>query len=195
MRVTATKSFLLLLTALTVALPCHAQDSTPPDPDREYQLGEVDTPPRLGNAAEVIAALQRLDPLLLRNAGAGDTLSIQFSVGTDGRTSNVRALAPREASGFADPIVEAFSVARFTPAQAEGRPVAVRARQPIVWRMSPDGAGAVIEMGEVARTWETARLWEVEELPSPANRSEFARTLAQYYPPELRAARTAGVSQ
>ncbi|HEU4882818.1 MAG TPA: TonB family protein [Longimicrobium sp.] len=176
---------LAVILALAAAAPAAAQQ-TPPDPARVYELAEVEVLPRPQNAADLLAALHQGYPPHLRQAGVGGTVHVAFVVDPDGHTGDVRVLSTPD-SGFNAPTVEAVSLLRFTPAQVQGHPVAVRVEQPITWRVEP-AAAAGDEPAEAIAADER-ELSGVEELPVPLNIRDLQRAMDQEYPRESAPAR------
>jgi TonB family protein len=185
--------FVALLLVSIAAAPSAAQDTVALVPARACGLYEVDVCPEISNVAEVYAAMQRLYPPYLRDAGVGDTVFLAFTIGEDGRPQDVR-VASAWNSAFGPPSVEAMSLAAFSPAQRHGQPVAVRVHQPMVWR-TPLAGGADADtapepvLGEVREIY---GLGEVEILPRPTNLADLRRALEQNFPPALRATGTCG---
>jgi TonB family protein len=201
---------LFVLLALAAAAPAAAQQ-TVADSARVYGLHEVEVLPRPQNVPDFTAALQNAYPAHLRSAGVGGTVQVAFIVGPDGAPGDVRVISTPDSS-FSAPSVAAVSLLRFTPAQVQGRAVAVRVEQPITWRSDappPAATGAVIRRsgggingdeaaapskpvirvpGDSANGYELA---EVERLPRLVNGTVFGRALQREYPPYLRDARVA----
>lgn len=166
---------LAVLLSLIAAAPAAAQQ-TPSDSTRLYELHEVEVLPRPQNAGDFTAALAQAYPAHLRDAGVGGTVQVGFVVGPDGEPTEVRVLSSPDTS-FDAPSVQAVSLLRFTPAQVQGRPVAVRVEQPITWRAEvPVVAVSEPPARAKERVWE---LSEVEELPRPANVGVFQEALAR----------------
>lgn len=176
----------LVLLALMAATPAGAQQVA----GRVYELSEVEVLPRPQNLPEFRAALEHSYPPNLRDAGVDGTVHVVFVVGVDGRTSEVRVLSATDSS-FSSLSVQAVSLLRFTPAQVDGQPVAVRVEQPITWRAeAPSQVAAADFTGAgapaAADTADGYQLPAVEEMPRVLNVREFARELARSYPPPLR---------
>jgi TonB family protein len=192
---------LAVILALAAAAPAGAQQ-TPPDPARVYELAEVEVLPRPQNVPDLIAALHQGYPPHLRAAGVGGTVHVAFVVGPEGQPEDVRVLSTPDSS-FNTPSVQAVSLLRFTPAQVQGRPVAVRVEQPITWRVEvqPDFIGQGVRAGRPAE--ESAQgnavdgyaMSEVDELPRLLNVPVFQSALARGYPMPLRAAGVSGIVQ
>ncbi|WP_420129195.1 energy transducer TonB [Longimicrobium sp.] len=164
-------AFLLAL----AAAPAAAQQ-TPPDSSRVYELSEVEVLPRPQNASELITALNQGYPQHLREAGVGGMVQVAFVVRPDGQPVDVRVLSTPDSS-FNTPTVQAVSLLRFTPAQVQGRPVAVRVEQPITWRVVAATAPVVLE-GDTTVYEITA----VGEAPRLLNARQFGDVLAREYP-------------
>lgn len=162
-----------IVLALAAAVPVAAQQ-TPSDSTRVYELGEVEVLPRPQNAPELIAALNQGYPRHLREAGVGGMVQVAFVVRPDGQPVDVRVLSTPDSS-FNTPTVQAVSLLRFTPAQVQGRPVAVRVEQPITWRV----AAAPVVLAEDTTVYELAA---VQEAPRLLNARQFGDVLAREYP-------------
>jgi TonB family protein len=167
---------LALLLALTAAAPAAAQQ-TPADSARVYELSEVEVLPRPQNASELIAALHQGYPRHLREAGVGGMVQVAFVVRPDGHPADVRVLSTPDSS-FNTPTVHAVSLLRFTPAQVQGRPVAVRVEQPITWRVAAAPAAPVV-LAEDTTVYE---ITAVQEAPRLLNARQFGDVLAREYP-------------
>lgn len=189
------RAFAVLL-GLIAAVPVGAQQ-TPADSARVYELAEVEALPRPQNAAEFAEALRQGYPPHLRDAGVGGTVHVSFVLGPDGQPGDVRVLSTPD-SAFNAPTVQAVSLLRFTPAQVQGRPVAVRVEQPITWRVAPappPPAVAVTNPGSELAGDDTVGVYgmgEVDDPPRAINVATFQRALAQRYPPALRDAGRSG---
>jgi TonB family protein len=176
---------LAVFLAVAAAAPAAAQQ-TQQDPARVYELSEVEVLPRPQNAADLLAALHQGYPPHLREAGVGGTVHVAFVVDADGHTGDVRVLSTPDSS-FNTPSVEAVSLLRFTPAQVQGHPVAVRVEQPITWRVEPADAAGDEPAGEIAVDGREPSA--VEELPRLLNYGDFQRALNREYPRESAPAR------
>jgi TonB family protein len=172
---------LAVFLALAAAVPAGAQQASP-DVARVYELAEVEVLPRPQNAADLLAALHQGYPPHLRQAGVGGTVHVAFVVGPDGHTGDVHVLATPDSS-FNTPTMEAVSLLRFTPAQVQGHPVAVRVEQPITWRVEPSAVAAGEPAEAIAA--DERELSGVEELPRPLNHRDFERALSREYPREI----------
>lgn len=169
---------LAVLVVLFAAAPVAAQQA-PTDSARVYELTEVDVIPRPRNTKTFAQALQHGYPPHLRQAGVSGLVQVAFVVGADGEPRDVRVIRTSDPS-FDAPSVQAVSLLRFAPAQLQGRPVAVRVEQPIIWRVGTDEAadGAAATEGDDG----VYELAEVTELPRPLNGADFQRALRREYP-------------
>jgi len=89
--------------------------------------------PRIVNRAEVVEAMQREYPPLLRDAGIGGTVAVYFFVDEKGAVGDVRI---SESSGHEALDRAALAVAdvfRFTPASNDDKPTAVWVSFPITF--------------------------------------------------------------
>jgi TonB family protein len=201
---------LALFFALAAAAPAASQQPGA-DSARVYDLHEVEVLPRPQNVADFTAALHSAYPAHLRDAGVGGTVQVAFIVGLDGVPGDVRVISTPDSS-FSAPSVQAVSLLRFTPAQVQGRPVAVRVEQPITWRAeaapAPAAAAnpvirrlgingndpAAVAKPVIRRSGDSINGYElatVERLPRLVNGTVFGRALQREYPPYLRDARVA----
>lgn len=175
--------------ALLAAAPALAQPATP-DAGRVYELNEVEVLPRPQNAAEFVAALRQSYPPPLRQAGVGGTVHVAFVLAPNGQPEDVQILSTPD-SAFDAPTVQAVSLLRFSPAQVQGRPVAVRVEQPITWRVEPATEEAPVAAAEppgptVEDVLEGAadvyEMHGVEVAPRPANVRDFQLALRRERP-------------
>lgn len=171
----------ILIGALFAAAPAAAQD-TPPDTSI-YEVHQVEVLPQAQNAPEYAEALRQAYPPHLREAGVSGTVQMSFIVGPDGRVRDVHVLSASD-SAFSAPSVQAMSVLRFVPAQAGGRPVAVRVEQPIHWRVHTPAA--VARTATVPDSVHLVSLDSVDVRPLPRNLREFEAAVGEMYPAGLR---------
>ncbi|WP_420129194.1 TonB family protein [Longimicrobium sp.] len=182
-----------VLLTLLAAAPVAAQQ-TPADSARVYELTQVDVIPRPRNSKEFAEALQQGYPPHLRQAGVSGLVRVAFVVGADGEPRDVRVILTPD-PGLDAPSVQAVSLLRFTPAQVQGRPVAVRVEQPIIWRVGEGlsvaggvggGVARGVEVRDRGATTEPIdgvyEMADVDELPRPLNGPAFKRALTQNYP-------------
>jgi TonB family protein len=109
---------------------------------------------------------------------------VSFVLGPDGQPGDVRVLSTPD-SAFNAPTAQAVSLLRFTPAQVQGRPVAVRVEQPITWRAEPVAAARTAPVVP-----DSIRIYDadsVEVRPTPGDIRGFNAALRELYPQELRA--------
>src|SRR5690606_28742411 len=95
--------------------------------------------PQILNTPEVQREMQRQYPAILRDAGIGGTVTVNFFVDTEGRVGNA-VLAPNGSSGHAQLDQAALRVAevyRFRPAQNRDQIVPVWVTFPITFRVTP----------------------------------------------------------
>lgn len=171
-----------VLLVLLAAAPSPAQPSSP-DPTRVYELHEVEVLPRPQNVPDFTAALRERYPAHLSQAGVGGTVQVAFVVGPDGRPGEVRVLDTPDTT-FNAPSVDAVSLLRFTPAQVQGRAVAVRVQQPITWRAQPPPVAA--QAPEVPDSIHVYTVEEADVRPLPQNFHVFEAALRALYPREFR---------
>jgi len=182
----------LSLAVLVSAVPARAQTG---QDARVYELQQVEALPRPLNAAELAAALQRLYPAHLRDAGVGGTVALSFIVGVDGQPADLRVVSATDPA-FGAPTVQAASLLRFTPAQVRGRPVPVRVEQSIVWQVQAAPAAApaehVVGAPTAADTADAFEIAAVTEMPRVISTSAFRQALRSGYPAALRSQGVSG---
>lgn len=128
-------------TAVLAALlssPAAAQDGT-----RVFELHEIQTAPAVQNLDEFSAALREGYPPALRDSAIAGRVLVELVIGADGAVQGATVVEASRAE-FGAPSIRAAEVLRFTPGAIEGRPVAVRAVQPVNWEVAPGtlaGAG------------------------------------------------------
>lgn len=167
---------------LAAAAPSAAQQAAA-DSGRVYDLHEVEVLPRPQNVPDFTAALRQGYPAHLRASGTGGTVQVSFVVSPAGEPADVRVLSTPDSS-FSAPSVQAVSLLRFTPAQLQGRAVAVRVEQPITWRV--EAAPAAAQAPVLPDSIQVYAVEEVDVRPMPRNFREFEAALRQLYPAELR---------
>jgi TonB family protein len=170
-----------LVLALAAAAPSAAQQ-TAADAPRVYDLHEVEVLPRPQNVADFTAALGRGYPAHLRASGVGGTVQVAFVVSPAGEPSDVRVLSTPD-SGFSQPTVQAVSLLRFTPAQVQGRPVAVRVEQPITWRV--EAAPAAAQAPVLPDSIHVYAVEEADVRPLPLNFRDFDAAVRALYAREF----------
>jgi TonB family protein len=149
--------------------------------------------PEVQNRAEVIRALEREYPPVLRDAGIGGSAVAWMHVDSNGRLVEARL---RESSGFPALDEAALRVAEtflFSPALNLDDPVAVWVQIPITFQARPEERRAEARVGEGARPDPELRGMQVA--PEVRNRSEVLRLLETEYPPLLRDAGIGGTVQ
>jgi TonB family protein len=180
---------LAVLLVLAAAAPSAAQQLTA-DSTRVYDLTEVEVLPRPQNVSDFTAALGRGYPAHLRASGVGGTVQVAFVVSPAGEPSDVRVLSTPD-SGFSVPTVQAVSLLRFTPAQVQGRPVAVRVEQPITWRV--EAAPAAAQAPVLPDSIHVYAVEEADVRPLPLNFRDFEAALRALYAREFQSTGAAQV--
>jgi protein TonB len=107
-----------------------------PDVARGGDFTPFTVAPRVLNAEEVVRAMRREYPSVLRDAGIGGTVKVLFSIDDDGR---VLETSIEVGSGYAALDEAALAVAdviRFSPAMNRDRRVAVRVAFPVVFQVT-----------------------------------------------------------
>jgi TonB family protein len=156
--------------------PLAAQDASAAA-DTVYEVTAVEVRPEALNVEELGEALYARYPPRLRAAGVNGTATVSLVVGSDGVPRDVRLVASSD-SAFDAPTLEAVALLRFSPAQMDGRAVAVRLELPVGWETrtvapQPDSTGAY-ELGQV------------HVQPRPTNVRALRAALARLYPAHLR---------
>lgn len=106
----------------------------------EYELEDVDDPPRILNATEFQRALGRGYPAAKRAAGTGAHVEARFLVAADGTIAQAQILSSSDPA-FAVPTAQALRVLRFVPGRVAGRPVPTWVILPVEWsvdRLGPE---------------------------------------------------------
>lgn len=96
-------------------------------------------PPRVLNTAEVVRALQREYPSILRNAGLGGTVNVMFSIDEEGRVLETSIVQRSSYEALDAAALAVADVIRFSPAQNRDQRVSVHVVFPIVFEVT--GAG------------------------------------------------------
>jgi protein TonB len=134
---------------ITIALTTFEDNPVSELPPPPVQSGAVDisaaptfTPmtvrPEILNVQEIQRELVRVYPAILRDAGIGGTVQVDFFIDTNGRVG--RAVL-NKTSGHAQLDAAAIEVAekyRFRPAQNRDQIVAVWVTFPVTFRVTPD---------------------------------------------------------
>ena len=192
------RTLLAALSLLLAASPAVAQDAPPADSGRVYELGEVETPPRPVNVADLRAALDAGFPPERLARGAGGTVNVVFVVGADGAVRQSRVVSSTDAA-FDAPSLSALAVLRFSPATVGGTPVATRVEIPIEWQAPAEHAGEgvvspagvteegerVYAMSDVVADARTYELSEVDDRPRPRSTVDLRHQMVRARPPGL----------
>ena len=175
-----------LLFAAACGTPRPAASPPPVQPEGDFaaaevaaplDISEVTTPPKLQNAGEIAALLAQHYPPLLRDAGVTGRVLIHATVDEDGETTDVQATEASHAEFGAAAVATALRM-RFTPAEMDGKPVAVRFSQPIAFNLP-------VLTGPAPATSDTTP-------PQLVNAAQVARAIDTHYPPLLRDAGVTG---
>lgn len=113
----------------TAAAP---RTSTSADSTNFYDISELEVKPQLSNPATVARALESNYPPALRNAGFGGTVTLDFVVEKDGRTSNIRVVRS-EAGALDAPAIAVVRTMRFIPGMVAGAAVRTEVALPITF--------------------------------------------------------------
>lgn len=100
------------------------------DTIRVYDISEVDQRPEVTNASEAARSLARNYPPLLRDAGISGTVHLDLVIDTTGMVTEAR-VASATRKEFGPAALRLVEVMRFSPAQEDGRAVAVRFEFPV----------------------------------------------------------------
>lgn len=176
------------------------------DAEGTYELSLVEQRPSPINTRDLLRALERNYPPLLRDSRQTGTVQARFRVMADGSvdTASIRITSSSD-TAFNQATIRSLGVLRFRPAKVNGRPVRVWVELPIVWTVmdspppadSADSAGGRPDRpadftGVGAAGDGTYELSAVEEIPRPLNTRDLVRALEAGYPPLLRDARVNG---
>ncbi len=157
----------IMVVGLAVLLPGITGEGARMEPEAEMDISAepVFTPytvkPDYVNAAEVMRALRREYPPLLRDAGIGGTAIVWFFID---ETGTVRNQFIQETSGHAaldDAALRVAPVFRFTPALNRDQPVPVWVQLPITFTTEPGAGTADVEAAQRAAA---ERMAVVEEM-------------------------------
>lgn len=107
------------------------EDLPPPPTEREYDISSapVFTPmtvrPEIKNEAEVIRAMEREYPAILRDAGIGGRVLVWFFIDEEGTVRNKRVAETSGHSGLDEAALKVADIYRFTPALNRDKKVQV----------------------------------------------------------------------
>lgn len=107
------------------------EDLPPPPTEREYDisLAPVFTPmtvrPEIKNEAEVIRAMEREYPAILRDAGIGGRVLVWFFIDEAGTVRDTRVAETSGHSGLDEAAIKVADIYRFTPALNRDKKVQV----------------------------------------------------------------------
>jgi TonB family protein len=144
--------------------------------------------PELRNRGEVMQALERSYPPLLREAGIGGTVHVWFLLDDEGTVAHVQVA---QGSGREELDGAALDVARsmrFSPALNRDVRVPVWVQLPVVFR----ARGMTEPLPRRAEALDTPRAEAPAVAPQLRNRADVARSLERTYPPLLREAGVGG---
>jgi protein TonB len=97
--------------------------------DGIFELSELDEPPR------PLVRIQPLYPVQARMRQVEGAVVLEFIVDAAGRPRDIEVFSATPGRVFADTAVQAVKRWRFTPGTREGKPVAVRVRQKITFKL------------------------------------------------------------
>ncbi len=132
-------------------------------------------PPELQNRAEVLEALEREYPPLLKDAGIGGTTMVWFYVEETGRVTRIQIDESSGHKALDDAALKVAAIVEFTPARDGAKPVPAWISLPITFAV----AGG-------------PTFTPFTDPPDIKNRSEVVAALEREYPPLLRDAGIAG---
>lgn len=107
-----------------------------PEEGGTFIAAVVDRQADLTNRRDLPAAMRRLYPSALQNAGIGGRVVVQFVVGTNGRVdmSTVKVISSTDGA-FVEATKRALREFRFRPARVGDRDVRMLTQMPIVWEV------------------------------------------------------------
>lgn len=108
-----------------------------PEPGGTYIASVVDRQAELSNRRELPRLMRRLYPDVLRDAGIGGRVVVQFVVDTNGRVdmSTVKVMSASH-DGFVDVTRQALREFRFRPARVGSTTVRMLTQMPIIWEVA-----------------------------------------------------------
>ncbi len=122
--------------ALAIAILCCAPVNTlaqeSGQPERVYEISEVESAPLLLNPGELFAAHDSLYPAERRRGGRGATVEMSFVIGRDGIPASITIVRSTD-QAFNSASLAAAALLRFNPATAGGGSQAVRVHIPMRW--------------------------------------------------------------
>ena len=120
--------------------PVDATDPELQDPSERPSFIPYDTPPRLTNPSEIVAAMRQYYPRALRDAGIGGRVEVWLFVDKDGSVmeDQVKTSSGEPALDAAARIV--MEQMKFQPAEFEGQPAEVWVSQWITFEVEPSEA-------------------------------------------------------
>ncbi len=139
----------LVPAAVLAAAPALAQDTSPADSVKIYELSEVDVMPEMVNRSEVAGLTDRYHPREMRRRRESGTATVRFVILPGGGVDSARILvenATNEEFGAAG--VNVIRWARFAPARKDGQPVAVWATLPLLFWLEPRSALSTRALGD-----------------------------------------------
>jgi TonB family protein len=107
-----------------------------PDVARGGDFTPFTVAPRVLNAEEVVRAMRREYPSVLRDAGIGGTVKVLFSIDDDGRVLETSIEAGSGYAALDEAALAVADVIRFSPAMNRDRRVAVRVAFPVVFQVT-----------------------------------------------------------
>ena len=111
-----------------------------PEDRAAIQAGPVFTPmtvvPEILNRAEIVRALTRMYPSILRYNGIGGTVEVWFFISTEGRVLSSRVSVPSPHEQLNEAALEVANVFRFSPAMNRERVVPVWIQLPITFEVA-----------------------------------------------------------
>jgi len=135
-----------LIAALLLSAGCAAaQESAPaapPPPVTEgtYDLSVVEVPPRITNRARATRVAEEAFGKALGPQGGRGSVTLRFVINPDGTTSRATVAVPTGNPALDEAALTALRAMRFSPAQVEGRNVAVHVELPLSYDAPPTRA-------------------------------------------------------
>ncbi|HEU0300237.1 MAG TPA: energy transducer TonB [Longimicrobium sp.] len=166
------RTHVLLLALISAAAPAAAQQ-TGADPDPVYEMSEVEVPPRLQNPMQFTSTPDDADRRATRVGGG--IVRLSYVIGADGRLRDVRVVRSSDRR-LNEAAVRSALRMRYTPAQVDGQPVAVRAEVRMIWPRSPTSGSTAREARDRREIWSTNDRYSTEISVGPGYGGREATT-------------------
>jgi TonB family protein len=171
-----------------------AQDTT--SGARRLSDGPSFTPftvaPQVMNRPDVVEALEREYPAILRDAGIGGTALLYFFLNAEGGVQDVRVNQSSGHPGLDEAALRVARVYRFSAARNRDQAVPVWIQIPVSFTNRSDAESAARPTPPPTVPSDSIRFTPFTRAPEVTNRSVVARALEREYPPALRDAGIGG---